>query len=373
MKRIIVILFSLIPLLTVIPSFSAWEQDGKTRIQIALLLDTSSSMDGLINQARSQLWKIINELAAAHKNGKTPLLEVALFEYGKSSIPEGEGYLRMITSFTRDLDKISAELYSLTTNGGDEYCGKVIESAVKSLQWDNNDNNLKLIFIAGNEPFDQGEVNYSDSISKAKSKGIIVNTIFCGDSQTGINSFWKNGADLSGGRYISIDQNIQVMTISAPQDAEITRLGIELNNTYIAYGRTGKKRKEEQEKQDSNAFAKSESIAADRSISKASAHYDNSGWDIVDAASKGVIDLKTLKKDQLPAEMQNMDSREREEYVEKLEKKRQELKDRINRLNEERKAYIEKTAKSVSDENTLDSAIIKTVREQAEKKKFQFK
>ena len=34
-------------------------------IMLALLLDTSNSMDGLIGQAKSQLWKIVNELAAA--------------------------------------------------------------------------------------------------------------------------------------------------------------------------------------------------------------------------------------------------------------------------------------------------------------------
>ena len=373
MKRIILTLCVLIPLLSGVPSYAAWEKDGKVKIQIALLLDTSSSMDGLIDQARSQLWKIINELALAHKDGKTPTLEVALFEYGKSSIPSGEGYLRMVTSFTHDLDKISAELYSLTTNGGDEYCGLVIDSAERALQWDSNDNNLKLMFIAGNEPFDQGELNYKQAIKRAKSKGIIVNTIFCGDRQTGIESWWKDGADLSGGRYISIDQNIQVRTINAPQDAEITRLGMELNNTYISYGKAGMEKKKEQEKQDSNAMAKSESIAADRSISKASAHYDNSEWDIVDASSKGAVDLKSMDKDQLPDEMKNMNPKEREEYVKKMEKKREDLKNRINKLNEERRTYIEKAEKENAGDNTLDSAIIKTVREQAEKKNFQFK
>lgn len=373
MKRIILSICVLIPLISALPSHAAWEKDGKVKIQIALLLDTSSSMDGLIDQARSQLWKIINELAVAHKDGKIPTLEVALFEYGKSSIPSGEGHLRMVTSFTHDLDKISAELYSLTTNGGDEYCGLVIDSAARALQWDSNDNNLKLIFIAGNEPFDQGEVNYKQAITRARAKGIIVNTIFCGDRQTGIDSWWKHGADIAGGRYLSIDQNIQVRIINAPQDAEITRLGMELNNTYISYGKAGRAKKMEQEKQDSNAMSKSESIAADRSISKASAHYDNSEWDIVDAASKGSVDVKKMDKDQLPAEMQKMTPKEREEYVQKMEKKREELKKQINKLNEERRAYIEKAEKENSQDNTLDSAIIDTVREQAEKKNFKFK
>ena len=373
MKRRILTLLVIIPLISALPSYAAWEKEGKSKIQIALLLDTSSSMDGLIDQARSQLWKIINELAVAHKGGKVPQLEVALFEYGKSSIPEKEGYLRMVTSFTGDLDKISSKLYSLSTDGGDEFCGLVIDSATRLLQWDSNDNNLKLIFIAGNEPFDQGELSYKTSVKKAKLKGIIVNTIFCGDRQTGIDSWWKDGADISGGRYISIDQNIQVRTVSAPQDAEITRLGVELNNTYISYGNAGREKKKEQEEQDSNAMSKSESIAADRSISKASAHYDNSGWDIVDAANKGTVDLKKMKKDQLPAEMQNMDEKEREAYVKQMEQKREELKSKINKLNEERKAYIEKAEKESSADDTLDSAIIKTVREQAKEKNFEFK
>src|SRR5438045_3476712 len=35
----------------------------KPKIQMAVLLDTSNSMDGLIGQARTQLWKIVNEFA----------------------------------------------------------------------------------------------------------------------------------------------------------------------------------------------------------------------------------------------------------------------------------------------------------------------
>jgi hypothetical protein len=372
MKRTIVFVI-LAAMISVTPSSAQMNSEGKSKIQIALLLDTSSSMDGLIDQARSQLWKIINQLAVARKGGTPPQLEVALFEYGNSSIPEGEGYLRMVTSFTRDLDKISEKLYGLTTNGGDEYCGLVIDTAIRSLQWDNNDSNLKLIFIAGNEPFDQGNVSYKQSVRKAKSRGIIVNTIFCGDRETGIHSWWKDGADIAGGRYISIDQNVQVRTISAPQDAEITRLGLELNKTYIAFGSGGRDRKEKQAKQDSFALGKSESIAAERAISKASEQYDNSEWDMVDASSKGNIDLKKIDNEQLPAEMRKMKPGEREEYVKKMEQKRETLKERINKLSEERRLYIEKAQREEADKSTLDSAIIDTVKEQAKQKKFDFK
>ena len=106
-------------------------------IQLALLLDTSNSMDGLIDQAKSQLWKIVNELATSKKDGKAVELNVALYEYGKDAIPSQEAHLRNIVPFTQDLDKISDELFRLKTNGGQEYCGKVILDAVNNLQWKN--------------------------------------------------------------------------------------------------------------------------------------------------------------------------------------------------------------------------------------------
>ena len=40
---------------------------GKALVQVAILLDTSNSMDGLIEQAKTQLWRVVNELAITEK------------------------------------------------------------------------------------------------------------------------------------------------------------------------------------------------------------------------------------------------------------------------------------------------------------------
>ena len=48
-------------------------------IQLALLLDTSNSMDGLIDQARTRLWTIVNEMGKAKVAGKPPQLTVFSF------------------------------------------------------------------------------------------------------------------------------------------------------------------------------------------------------------------------------------------------------------------------------------------------------
>src|SRR5271157_1093574 len=96
---------------------------SEEKIQLAILLDTSNSMDGLIGQAKSQLWKVVNELARAKRAGVHPQLEVGLFEYGNDGLSESDGYIRMVSNLTTDLDAISADLFALTTNGGSEYCG----------------------------------------------------------------------------------------------------------------------------------------------------------------------------------------------------------------------------------------------------------
>ena len=57
------------------------------RIQLAILLDTSNSMDGLIDQAKTQLWNIVGQFSKTKLAGETPELEVALYQYGNDGLP----------------------------------------------------------------------------------------------------------------------------------------------------------------------------------------------------------------------------------------------------------------------------------------------
>ncbi len=205
-------------------------------IQLAILLDTSNSMDGLINQARTQLWKIVNELATAKRNGQPPQLQVALYEYGKTSLSKNSGFVKQLVPLTDDLDKISEELFALKTNGGQEYCGQVIQAATKELQWSESNEDLKLIFIAGNEPFTQGTVDFKKACSDAIAKGIAVNTIFCGPRNQGVETGWEQGALLADGSFLNIDQNQEVAEIATPFDEKLTKLSADVNKTYIAVG-----------------------------------------------------------------------------------------------------------------------------------------
>jgi hypothetical protein len=343
---------------------------GEERIQLAILLDTSNSMDGLIAQAKSQLWKIVNELARSRRNGKSPSLEVALFEYGNDGLAETDGYLRMVSNLTTDLDKISEELFALSTDGGSEYCGMVIDRALARLAWSSSNDVLKLIYIAGNEPFTQGPLPYAASCAKAITRGIIVNTIFCGSREEGIATFWKDGADRADGRYTSINKDEVAVSIDTPFDNDIIQLGNELNKTYVGYGAKGEILKTRQAAQDSNAASMGQEANVQRSVAKAQGVYSNEGWDLVDAIQNKAVTLGALKDEDLPADMRKMTPAQREEHIRALAVRRADLQKKINEVNEKRRLYVAAEMKKRSQANTLEAAILLTVKDQAEQKGF---
>lgn len=349
-------------------------RDDESLVQIAILLDTSNSMDGLIEQAKSQLWKVVNEFNDAKQEGKTAVVQVALYEYGNSGLSMGNNYIRQVLPFTRDLDKVSEQLFKLTTNGGDEYCGAVIRVALDDLAWDRKGSTYKAMFIAGNEPFTQGPVSSQDACKAAIQKGVVVNTIHCGEQAQGERGGWRTGAALAEGKYLTINQDKAIVHVDTPQDQEITRLSIELNKTYISYGKDGARGMANQTAQDNNASSyKQAGSAVERAVTKTSANYKNSTWDLVDACKKDGLKLADVPEAELPAELKKMTPEERQAYVDKNAAERTEIQIKIKKLNDERQAYIAKAAKEKGQDDTLDKAMAKAVREQAEKRGVDFK
>jgi hypothetical protein len=319
------------------------------------------------------LWKIVNELASATYQGETPTLEIALYEYGNDALPGSEGYIRQLSQLTTDLDKISEDLFALKTNGGSEFCGQVIEVATKQLTWSTEPGDLKMIFIAGNEPFDQGNVKYETSCKNAIAKGIIVNTIFCGSESEGISTHWKDGADLADGKFMVINQNEVVASIESPYDDDILKLNEKLNKTYIYYGSAGESMQKRQEVQDVNAMNMSKSSAVQRSASKASGAYVNSSWDLVDAYVKEEVKLDDIKEEALPAELKGKTKDEIKKKVEEKSAERDAIKKQISDLTQKRDAYVTAERQKQSKVNTLDDAMINAIHELGTKQGLKFK
>ena len=340
-------------------------------VKIALLLDTSNSMDGLINQAKAQLWDIVNQFTYAKcGNDRRPVLRIALYQYGNDDLSSKEGYIQQVIGFSGDLDELSEKLFSLHTNGGEEYCGQVINTSLGQLDWGKDPGDLRMIFIAGNEPFTQGKLDYHDAIAQAVEKDVVINTIYCGEYNQGISTRWKDGADLGGGEYMAIDHNRQIVHVATPYDEVIIRLNARLNKTYISYGALGAKKYRQQAAQDANAIAMEESVAVNRAVSKSSSLYNNAAWDLVDAAAKPGFDVSDLEKDELPSEIQGKSDREIEKYIAEKREERQSLSRQIRELNAKREAFISEKQKTESGE--LQSAMMLAIKKQAARKSFRW-
>lgn len=318
-----------------------------TKIQVAILLDTSSSMDGLIEQAKARLWGIVNTLTTLRYRGQAPQIEIALYEYGNNGIKTSD-YIRQIVPLTTDLDLISEKLFALTTWGGSEYCGAVIDKAVKRLDWGKNSADMKLIYIAGNEPFTQGSISYKTAISNALENDIYINTIHCGRTEDGIQGMWRDGAVRGKGKYFNIDHNARIRHIDTPYDDRISDCNSRLNATYLSYGQMGRERYANQQAQDANALKFSKSNHAERAVSKSSAMYDNRSWDLVDLAKSDKSALKDIKQSELPQELQNKSTAELQKAIAEKEAERTAIQKEINELAKKRQDYIDEQSKKES-------------------------
>lgn len=342
---------------------------ARVPVDIAILLDTSNSMDGLIHQAKSQLWTIVQQFALASKDGHSSKLRVALFEYGNNGLPASEGYLRQVVPLSDDLDVLSEALFSLTTDGGDEYCGQVIDQAITRLDWSRDARSYQAIFIAGNEPFKQGSVDYHHSCRRALDRNIIINTIHCGDYQAGVQGEWQHGAQIAKGEFLNINQDRAIVHIPCPQDDDIIFYNEKLNKTYLWFGSKDKRGYylENQAAQDSNLQSLSSSAAVNRFVTKAGKAYSNNSRDLVDALEDDEMILDNVAEEDLPDVMQDMTKEERKAYLKEMADERLKLKKKISELAAEREIFLAAERKKLSqgtDEGTLGDAVVIAVRKQ---------
>lgn len=332
------------------------------KIQLALLLDTSSSMDGLIDQARSQLWAVVNALDAATFEDATPRLEIAVYEYGNDGLSAQGGFIRRVVPFSSELDVVSDGLFGLTTAGGDEHAGQVIDRATRELEWDDGDHVLRVLYIAGNEEFTQGPVDFRKSVALARAQGIVVNTINC-TGQGAWDAGWQDAAYIGGGKALRIDQDATQAYIPSPHDDEIETLSARLNTTYLGYGARAERAMENQTAQDANSVSAGRASSLARAMSKTSRLYDNSKWDLVDALDKGVLDLPNVDRSTLSDELAGLSDEALETKITKASKERARLKKKLRSLQEKREDYV--ASKRAESGDRLDDAIIDSITAQA--------
>ena len=330
-------------------------------VQIALVLDTSSSMNGLINQARSALWKMVDDLGKLTRvvDGKVRgvRIELALFEYGNDTIPSERNFIRQVLPFTSDLDRVSEQLHALFTNGGSEFAGQAIETAVTTLPWSDDPAALRFVFVAGNESFDQGQVSAATAMALAATRDITVQLIYCGDREP----TWAAAAAAAKSDLMTIDQNRVAAYIPAPQDDEILRLGAALNATYLAFGEEGQVASARQASADQASAKLSKKVAIERSQLKSKPGYRNERWDLVDAVAKDGAFLGKAAEGALPAELRGKTLAEKQAVVAAKAAERARLKSEIARLEVARTQHLAaEQARRAPEAPSLETEMKKT-------------
>lgn len=342
------------------------------KVDVVIALDVSGSMSGLIASAKQRLWDIVNELGRAQPQ---PQLRISIVSYGNPEYGADTGFVRIDLPFTSDLDAVNQTLFGFSTNGGDEYVARVVSTSVSQLAWSTEQDALRILFVAGNEAATQDPlISVRQATQLANARGIVVNTIYCGNANDSLAAGWREVASMTNGLYASIDQNsAAVANIATPMDEKLNALNQALNDTYIAYGEAGERYRENQLDQDRNAGAMSSSAAASRVVTKAGKLYDSSKWDLVDAVNSGKA-LEEIEVENLPVPMQAMDNEEREAFVKEQAGKREALQAEIRELGNDRRAFIENERKKQagSAPKGLDEVIQKGLKSLAEAKGFTF-
>jgi hypothetical protein len=346
-----------------------------SKIQVAILLDVSGSMGGLIEQAKAQLWNMVTVMGKAKCESGNPKIEIALYEYGRSTNDAKAGFIKQISPFSSDLDELSAQLFKLTINGSEEYCGQVIYTSLNELNWDSSPSTYKVIFIAGNEEFLQGTVHYTQSCAAANKKGVIVNTIYCGDRLQGIKEHWDLAGECGSGSYTNINQDAKIEDIPTPYDSTLVVLNSKLNNTYLYYGVAGSSNYAKQQKVDqlNSSMSRKANLKRVEAKSVGSA-YNNQGWDMVDAYKADSSSFITkVQLNTLPDSLKNKTREELEQVVNAKAKERGIIQSEIQNVAAQRTKYINaERAKAATNSNTatLETEVEKIIKTQAKRYKI---
>lgn len=343
------------------------DSNQKPHIDLVFAIDCSGSMGAVINTAKQKVWAIVNEIAKAKP---APVLRIGLLGYGN-----GNNTYRMFP-LSDDLDEVYKNLMTFKDEGwGSEFVGLAIHKATSEMKWEKARQQLKVIYVVGNETARQGPdgFDYTITAPAAIRSDINVNAIYCGNA--GGQETWRELATLADGQYMEIAASGGAITVATPFDKQLDTLSVSLNKTYLAYGAAGKDRFANQSLQDLNARqAGGFGAGAERALAKSAVQYNNRMWDLVDASREKDFDLAKIKDTDLPEEMRKMTLAERKAHIAKKSAERTALQDEIKALSAKRDAHVkaEIAKQGLNTDKSFDEAIRKSVTEQARKKGFKF-
>ncbi|HET6989814.1 MAG TPA: hypothetical protein VFJ43_00755 [Bacteroidia bacterium] len=312
-----------------------------------------------------------NELSKASKKGKHSVVEFAMASYGRKCC-DSTDFFQLQVPFTTDVDLFADSLFELKTSGNAEYCGYAIRESLDILNWSDKEDDLKIIFIAGNERFDQGPVDFRSACHDAFKRNIFVNTIYCGTEEDGIKELWKDAAERGMGQFDIINKDSASQLQETIWDNKIISFNNDLNSTYLPYGNSGEKMLQRQLRIDEVSKGMGNVFLRNRIIFKGSADYKNENWDLVDAFLNDSLILDKLKTEDFPVTMQSMNRTEKINYINKMSDRRELCREGIVMYCEKANEFMETSNGDKKNPRTLDVVLMRMLREEAKQKGFVF-
>ena len=336
------------------PAFAAApeSQPQKPRIEVCFVLDTTGSMSGLIEGAKQKIWSIANELTRAKP---TPEIRMGLIGYRD----RGDAYVLKTFDLTNDIDTIYGQLQTFQAAGGGdtpESVNEALQEAVTKMTWSVDKKVLKTIFLVGDAPPHMDYANgpkYSEVCQQAVKKDLVINTVQCGNMPE-TAAIWQEIAHASEGNYAAIGQTGNMMAIHTPMDAELATLNRKLGITLIGYG--GERARHAILSKQAAAEAAPASVAADRLAFNARYGLAVQGdGELLDSLNSGRVKLESIRKDDLPTELQKLDEKELKAEIDKKQTERNQLQAQIQKLGKEREEFLVGERKRLAQSGKADS------------------
>lgn len=338
-------------------------------IEVVFVLDTTGSMGNLIAAAKEKIWSIASTMASAQP---APEIRMGLVAYRD----RGDAYVTRVVDLSSDLDRMFVTLMDFEAAGGGdgpEAVNQALADALRQISWSDDPETYRSIFLVGDAPPHMDypdEVQYPEVLAEARQRGIVVNTVQCGEAGV-TRVHWGRIAQLAGGQYFNVSQDGGAIAIATPFDEQIAALSESLDATRVYYG-TAKEQAAAREKEAAAAVLHEKAESGSRAR-RAVFNASDSGRknflgdkELIDAVASGRVGLEEIDEDALPASLQAMAPEERADAIAEQAKKRDELERQIETLAAQREAYIgEQLAETGGAEDSLDYKIYSAVRAQA--------
>lgn len=326
----------------------------KQKMDVVFVLDISGSTGGILPSVRGKFWEIQNEIS---RLTPAPDYRFGLVCMGRPSFLKENNYVRIVSPLSDDIDPGAYEFFQIrdVTAPGKFYMGDALETTINNLDWSDDPDALKVVFVCGNGGISSGP-GYRSAAKSAKEKGIILHSLYFETYvKPSEQAEWKDMAEKTGGKHFRIGLKEPNMTIEKMYDPQmLVEASQMINSTYVYYNKHGLERYEMQANLDEEAELQGEDQIEARTFFKANHLYQNKHyeWDLVDLLNTGKGYPGGASRKTLDESLRNMTDEELMMYVKEKSYERKEYISITKLLSTQREEYMKKKREAMENFRT---------------------